>query len=119
LLALVILGAIVSSPLLVQVGTWERPAFERQVLGATDREVRFRIGEPDKVAPIGCMEPRIYRNASDYYRDSQLAILDPQCVLWTYRSRTRDPKTGKVDRVALVVLKYGRVKSVDYEKGER
>jgi hypothetical protein len=70
-------------------GLWERNELEVALWGASPEEVRARLGTPARIIAEG-----------------------PGKAAWTYRNKTRDPRTGKADPILVIVFQGGQVSMV-------
>jgi hypothetical protein len=113
--ASVMLGCLGVAIVLARSSFYERSELERKVQGATEFQVRRRLGTPDQEAPIGVSGGRVFRSIEDAYDAMAAEALSPSGMRWTYKRRTRNPVTGEPDAVVHIIFRNGRVQSVHYE----
>src|SRR5262245_17321947 len=70
--------------------TYTRAKFRELVIGKTPDEVVAAVGKADRTVESGT------------------------AVFWYYDARTTDPATGKADKKAQVVFRYGKAAEVNY-----
>ncbi|HKB00996.1 MAG TPA: hypothetical protein VKD90_02200 [Gemmataceae bacterium] len=69
---------------------YTREKFRELVIGKTPDEVIAAVGKPDRTVESGT------------------------AVFWYYDARTTNPATGKTDKKAQVVIRYGKAAEINY-----